>query len=685
MSDVVKFIKVDESALNVLSNEIYEEVYQNDIFIKDLNSVLNQDISSYATSDRPTPKYVDGYLDKPFLEGGKPKRPKDLLVYNTVLSGNYTLVEIEGGVRGGKDVIALLAWSRYLMVCPDELHLALGSSLEHVLRTVLMSGGFGLFYTIPHGIFIRESVSGAQRGVYKFLDVYGLEKTVLFYGNDKENDSDKYQGFTIGSVYVNETLNQHVRGLEQGINRIASSSQPLMIMTQNPKGANHPYYQKFEKPKLANDVDIASMEWFRDNFKDTFEQIEKRLLKDRAKEVKSKRESYIASKNKSTYDYLNDNDKIVLHKLILDVNYKYDRIIRNIPCQKFLPTLKENDYLYDKSAKKVISYFVGEKNSNNIKNAYNFAYFHYTIDDNMKLGKMQINDFKMSRGAPGQATYDQEVSGIRRSTEGAVYTGFTSQNIFKGNINDFDWGNKLRFIVIDPGFNHPTGMTDWAVDLDTGIAYCLQERKIDFNIEYVDRKSMDVIYSEFLLMVRRLHNRQLDNVIIDPSKPELIRYMLDAGWNAYPANNANWTTKDKEKTVSEEITSRELRGIPLVQTAFAKNKIFIHEDCVELRRQIESYTYEKTKDGTDKLQDLDDDLVVTVKYLVNTSGIVPTMWLNEEGGGLDEQTIVSKNESGEDSEWDMGSQINQAFSGFNGFESSSENGQFFESEEDSFF
>ena len=145
--------------------------------------------------------------------------------------------------------------------------------------------------------------------------------------------------------------------------------------------------------------------------------------------------------------------------------------------------------------------------------------------------------------------------GIRRSTEGAVYTGFTSQNIFKGNINDFDWENKLRFIVIDPGFNHPTGMTDWAVDTELGIAYCLQERKIDFNIEYVDRKSMDVIYSEFLLMVRRLHNRQLDNVIIDPSKPELIRYKLDARWNAYPANNANWTTKDKEKTVSEEITS----------------------------------------------------------------------------------------------------------------------------------
>ena len=69
------------------------------------------------------------------------------------------------------------------------------------------------------------SVSGAQRGVYKFLDSYGLEKTVLFYGNQKENDSDKYQGFTLGSVYVNETLNQHIRGLDQALNRIAASTQ----------------------------------------------------------------------------------------------------------------------------------------------------------------------------------------------------------------------------------------------------------------------------------------------------------------------------------------------------------------------------------------------------------------------------------------------------------------------------
>ena len=207
---------------------------------------------------------------------------------------------------------------------------------------------------------------------------------------------------------------------------------------------------------------------------------------------------------------------------------------------------------------------------------------------------MQISDFKAQRGE-GTAVFDQEVKGLRRSTEGAVYTGFTRRNIFNTDIQKFDWDNKQRFIVIDPGFNHPTGITDWAVDLENGIAYCLQERLIDFNVEYTSRKSLDVIYEELLLIIRNLHDRTVDNILIDPSKPELINYIQSRGWSAYPANNQTWTTNRKDKEISDEVTTRQLRGIPLVQTAFAKNKIYIHEDCTELIKQIESYSYQKNK------------------------------------------------------------------------------------------
>ena len=672
-----------------LIDRIYLDVYADAKIKKDLEIVLDESVLRYGDTGRELPKYVDGWLDAPFMEGGKPSREKDLLVYNTILSGDVTLVEIEGGVRGGKDVIALFAWSRYLMVCPDKTHLALGSSLEHVLRTVLMSAGFGLFYTIPHGVFIRESVSGAQRGVYKFFDSYGIEKTVLFYGNDKENDSDKFQGFTLGSVYVNETLNEHIRGLDQGLNRISSASRPLMIMTQNPKGSSHEYYQKFEKPKLASENNIKRMEYVRDTYKEAFEAVEQMILQDMKKERIKRRKDFIASKGKSSYKFLSADDQILLHEILLDVNYKYDKIIRDIPVQKFYTPIKEGDYLYDKSMKKVVSFYRGQANVNHIQNAYNFAYFHYTIEDNMKVTKMQINDFKSQRGE-GTATYEQEVMGLRRSTEGAVYTGFTNENIFDGDIKQFMWGNMLRFIVIDPGFNHPTGITDWAVDLDRGEAWCLQERLIDFNIEYTERKSLDVIFDEFLLILRNLRGRSYDSVFIDPSKPDLIDYFQTAGFNAYPANNRNWVQKREEKEVSNEILSRELVGIPLVQTGFAKNKIHIHKDCVQLIGQIGSYSYKKTEDGKDKLQDLGDDLVVTVKYLMNTSGIVPAMWLNEEGGGLSEEGRVFSDGEKEISGEELARSFTEGIQGMAGFEQFNEEDyysedDFFSSGNDGFF
>lgn len=672
-----------------LIDKIYLDVYTDAKFKKDLENILDESVLRYGETGRELPKYVDGWLDAPFMEGGKPTREKDLLVYNTVLSGDVTLVEIEGGVRGGKDVIALFSWSRYLMVCPDKIHLALGSSLEHVLRTVLMSSGFGLFYTIPHGIFIRESVSGAQRGVYKFFDSYGIEKTVLFYGNDKENDSDKFQGFTLGSVYVNETLNQHIRGLDQGLNRISSASRPLMIMTQNPKGSSNEYYQKFEKPKLATEKNIKEMEYVRDTYKVAFDGVEAKILEDMKKERNKRKKDFIASKGKSSYKYLSTEDQILLHEILLDVNYKYDKIIRDIPVEKFYTSIIEGHYLYGKSMKRVTSYFRGEKNINYIQNAYNFAYFHYTIEDNMKVTRMQINDFKAQRGE-GTATYEQEVLGLRRSTEGAVYTGFSEANIFRGDIKEFQWLGMMRVIVIDPGFNHPTGMTDWAVDLDKGEAWCLQERLIDFNVEYTERKSLDVIYDEFLIMLRRLRNRSIDHVFIDPSKPELINYFQTAGFPAYPANNQNWNTKRQEKEISEEITGRELRGIPLVQTAFSKNKIHIHNECVQLISQIGSYSYKKAEDGKDKLQDLADDLVVTVKYLMNTSGIVPAMWVNEEGGGLSEEGRVLSDGNEEISVEDLARSFTEGLSRMAGFEQYSEDDffgseNFFGEENDGFF
>ena len=536
-------------------------------------------------------------------------------------------------------------------------------------------------------------------GVYKFLDNYGLEKQILFYGNEKENDKNKFQGFTLGSVYINEALNQHPNGINEAGDRISSTRQPLIITTQNPKGESNRFYLEVEKPKLTSLENIEHMEYVRDNYKEMFLQLKNRLLKDRDNEKRKIINTYLNDMAVSSISELPTKYQILLNETLLNVNYEFDKIIRNYSVEDFAydyifseehelkdykeyiskkeklikkaKTDKEIDfqvefgklkgmfykkykgkYLLQKSMNAVIAFERGGDNPNKVFNAYNFYYAHFNVDDNLHMTEMARNNYKNSR-AEGTALYDQDIIGMRRSAEGAIYDAFNNDNIFGGEIADFDWTGKVRAIIIDPGFNHPTGISDWAVDLNFGEAWALQERLIDFKVEYIGQKSNDTIYEEVLKIIRGAKNRATpDYIIIDPSKPELIDYFENKGFYVYGADNSNWRVKGKERENSEEITARELVGIPLVQTAIAKNKIHIHESCTELINQIGSYAYIKDdKSGKDKLPVLHDDLVVTVKYLVNTMGIRPSMWESEET--VDEKGTIRANESTKNGEWNM--------------------------------
>ena len=693
MEKTFKLTNLDTEVQNLYLNARTE-------FKEIIESVFNtSDGIETKTQNRPLPPYAKGTLDKPFMEGGMPLQKKPRKLVNAILSGNYRFVEIEGGKRGGKDIYGLFAWAKYLMICPERLHLALGSSLEHVLRTVLMSNGFGLYFLIPHGVFVRETINGAQRGVYKFLDNYGLEKQILFYGNEKENDKNKFQGFTLGSVYINEALNQHPNGISEADDRIASTRQPLIITTQNPKGESHRFYIEVEKPRLTTIENIKEMEYIRDNYKERFYQLKNQLIKDRDNEKRKIIKTYLDDMAVSHIRELPTRYQIILNETLLNINYEFDKIIRNYAVEDFATDYifqekheqkdynkylenkeslierakKDNKidlqseinslrsqfykkyrgkYLLQKSMNAIVEFDRGGDNPNNVFNAYNFYYAHFNVDDNLHMTEMSRNNYKNSR-AEGTAGYDQDIIGMRRSAEGAIYDAFNNQNIFAGDIKDFDWTDKVRVIVIDPGFNHPTGMTDWAVDLSIGESWALQERLIDFKLEYIGAKSLETIYQELLILVRGAKGRATpEYVIVDPSKPELIEYIQDRNFNVYRADNKNWSTKQKEKEISEEITARELRGIPLVQTAIAKNKIHVHESLINLIHQIGSYSFVKDdKSGKDKLPTLHDDLVVTVKYLVNTMGIRPSMWESEET--VDETGEIQPNERKKNGEWDM--------------------------------
>ena len=680
----------------------YKEIIKN-IFTSDLDEEIKD-------LNRPLPPYAKGSLDKPFMSGGMPKPKKARELVNAIMSGNYRFAEIEGGVRGGKDIWGLFGWYKYLMNCPDRVHLALGSSLEHVLRTVLMSNGFGLYFLIPHGIFVRESINGAVRGVYKFLDNFGLEKQILFYGNEKENDKNKYQGFTIGSTYVNETLNQNVGGLLEANNRMASVRQPLMIMTQNPRGKAHPFYTKFESQRITSIRNIEKMEYVRDNFKKIFIQFENKLLKDRDKEKIAILKNYYNKYSVTDIKELHTDIQLELNSIMIDINYYFDKIIRNKSVQDFAPYVvfskedydnynlekdelteklsncnqeeaeiiednlkklkiklyeKYNDeYLLNKSMKKVVSFFRGNDNYNNVVNAYDFYYSHYTVEDNLSMTEMDINDF-MNTYAKGTSVYEQSVMGMRRSTDSAVYSMFTDENIMhdfdpddfiKKNICLEKYGSQEteRVMALDKGLNHPNGIIDCEIDFERGIVYQLQESLLDVKKSDVENKGLETIYLDVLRIIRQRRNRKMPiAILIDPSAIETYIYLRDKGLPVVKANNSIFKQRGEDNTESNQTQDKDLIGIPLVQTAIAKLKYFVHESCYYTIEQIGSYEAPfDEKSGKEKVKKVNDDLVDPLRYLFNYY-IRMGMWEGEK--------TVQRDESGQDSKRDLAQQVADIF------------------------
>ncbi len=112
-----------------------------------------------------------------------------------------------------------------------------------------------------------------------------------------------------------------------------------------------------------------------------------------------------------------------------------------------------------------------------------------------------------------------------------------------------------------------------------------------------------------------------------------------------------------------------MRGIPLAQTAISKKKIRIHESCVNLITQVGSYTYDMIEDKNAH----GDDLVVHLKYDVNTLNVTPMMWkdaeeIKNERGSTNEESGLSGNGNEKSSEWNMERKIAEAFSPFKEFE-----------------
>lgn len=599
-------------------------------------------------TQRPRPNYMEGSVDEMMF----PIHPKAKDLLERVMKGLGYIYVLEGGARGGKDVFALLIWTIYLMTTPHKTHLALGKSLEHALLTILHSDGFGLYYTIPNGVFVRNSDSGAQRGIYKFKDIYGMDKEVLFYGNEKKNDNEKYQGFTIGSTYVNEGMTQHLEGINQAKQRMFSSHNHLMLITQNPKGQAHPFYTDFEKGHLFTNEEVELTEYIRTRYENDFRLLEKEILDKAEVDKKDYVKRFCEIKSVPSPKYLAQEDVMGLRKGIRDIDFHYDKMIAGLTVESFYKDLHKDHKLYGLSMRKVVGYNRGGDNPNGVINAYDYTYYHFTVDDNVALTEMQRNEAKKTF-KKGSALYLQKTLGIRKTAEKAAYKEFSYKNVIEIGLHDFDNSTQtMRVIGIDPGLNHETGILDCEIDFRTGTTYVIQERLIDYKNQSA---TVGDIEQAFWDVVRARKYRKFDVVIIDPSHLATINHFESKGISVTPANNSSLMTRNKEKKYMNLNQQKDLMGVDLLKYAFEIGKIFINGECVNVISQIESNEFEYDENtGKIKVKKVNDDVLDVLRYVVNTMIGGTQYW--EKGGEIDGENALQEilgNEGTKKEEWNM--------------------------------
>lgn len=146
----------------------------------------------------------------------------------------------EGGKRGGKNVLQVLAFCRDLELHPNKLHLIAGVSQATAKLNIIDCDGFGL---------MNYFEGRCRAGKYNersclYIDTKTGEKIVLVSGGRKDGDEAYIKGNTYGMAYVTEANECHKNFVKEVFDRTLSSADRKIYHDLNPKDPNHWYYKE---------------------------------------------------------------------------------------------------------------------------------------------------------------------------------------------------------------------------------------------------------------------------------------------------------------------------------------------------------------------------------------------------------------------------------------------------------
>lgn len=531
-------------------------------------------------------------------------------IENAILSSSITFVEIEGSIRAGKDVITLNAYAKFLMLTPDTKHLVTHVTTNAAKETVLDANGFGIKFLIPHGHEVTED----NRVVYHFKDWNGVEKEIHFYGLSQYNDHEKFRGISFGSHYANEATKQNITGLMAAKDRTAAAKWRKIIYTQNPISPANEFYTTLEKQLIASDAQVAEIYSLRDRYKKQYE--EAKFEYDKKEKANSRRiiQDYLFDKKKTSIDFLSNNEKLALRKLLL--SNKYD--IRQ----------QRETYLFDNYGitSKHFVFFEGGENPNDIRNGIDFRYYHLTLENNPSITSVRREEIKAPYN-PNSLHYKRDILGIRALADGSIYDNLTTDNYYYeelplGGLMAQGWE---RIIAIDYGVKNDFVLLDGLIEPKTKILYIDREYRFKGNDENEKRSATDELYIEFVKdFIKYRENGKYTMLIYDPSARHFANTMVAHNIRCQRAKNAvkvNKRSKQLDNSNKDQTLFKEASGIMLVKDGFGLGKIRINKkNCPDLVKEVESYSFDpkKLQIGIEEPLKVNDHGLDAMRYIVNT-------------------------------------------------------------------
>lgn len=147
----------------------------------------------------------------------------------------------EGAVRAGKTVDNIFAFAIELMMVPDRIHLATGSTVANAKLNIGDANGFGLEY-IFRGQCRWSKYKDNEALIIKGPHTHFKEKIVIFAGGAKADSYKKIRGNSYGMWIATEINLHHDNTIKEAFNRTAAAKIRKFFWDLNPSHPKHKIY-----------------------------------------------------------------------------------------------------------------------------------------------------------------------------------------------------------------------------------------------------------------------------------------------------------------------------------------------------------------------------------------------------------------------------------------------------------